>query len=207
MYTREMFQPNAGARDNPGLLDEALQSVPLGRIYDEAQAEIGYQASVIRASLRWFKRDFFSCINNPRCAKCTMPTIGRGMVAPLPDEQSRGASKTELYERSNPRIRNRWINVDVCEEARDSPLLYTEGWVMRHSYCIAFSADGCTDVTRRCDEDVLLHTLDEIRDLRRQHMSKTEQELLHAEDKRKAAELRDYQVQSLVSGLPMMNVD
>ncbi|KAM3417227.1 hypothetical protein BST61_g5486 [Cercospora zeina] len=114
----------------------------------------------------------------------------------------------------------RWIHVDVCEGSRDAPFLYTQGWGKKLSYCIAFSADGCTDVTRRyvrrtedaaprlrCDEDALLYVLDEIHNLRRHNMSKTEQDLLQAEDNREAAELRDYHVQSLASGLLMLNVN
>ncbi|TKA64815.1 hypothetical protein B0A49_11448, partial [Cryomyces minteri] len=157
--------------ENPGLLDEALASIPLERIYNEAQEESdifqaeaeslgngtraawGYQDCVIRALLKWFKRSFFEWVNNPKCSNCYAPTVAIGMAAPTPDEQARGANRVELYQCSNQEVysvhKKRWVHVDACEEAWDNPRLYTEGWGKKLGYCIAFSADGAMDVTRR----------------------------------------------------------
>jgi peptide-N4-(N-acetyl-beta-glucosaminyl)asparagine amidase len=128
--------------------------------------------------------------------------------------------------------RKRWIHVDVCEQAWDRPKLYTEGklsaldlfsqspaysflagWQRKLGYCIAFSADGATDVTRRyvrnfakwggertrCPEAVLLYIINEIRELRRKNLTKQEKFKLEGEDMRESKELRHFVAQAVAT--------
>jgi peptide-N4-(N-acetyl-beta-glucosaminyl)asparagine amidase len=82
------------------------------------------------------------------------------------------------------------------------------------SYCIAFSRDGATDVSRRyirdaqhgasrarCPEAVLHHIIDEVRNLRRAHMPDDERARLAEEDRREARELSGFIATTIVTEL------
>lgn len=107
----------------------------------------------------------------------------------------------------------RWVHVDACAAAWDNPLLYTEAMGQKLSYCIAFSPDGATDVTRRyvraskhalartrCSEPELLRITHDIKSMRRIDMSNEDLLRLDREDTAEAQELSSYIVPSDVLG-------
>lgn len=98
--------------ENPGLLDEALRSVPLDIVSAQAEDEFqifqaeangrpprwGYADCLVRALMTWFKRSFFQWINNPPCGRCQGPTVYAGRAQPTDDELARCATSVEAYQ-------------------------------------------------------------------------------------------------------------
>ena len=117
---------------------------------------------------------------------------------------------TEVYSEAQ----KRWFHVDVCEGVWDKPRLYADGWGKKMAYCLAFSIDGATDVTRRyvrkpeqalsrtrCSEEALVSIIRSIRALRRSQMSEEEISKIEIEDAQEEEELQVYIARALTEKL------
>lgn len=201
-----------GARryEDPALQRQALDDIPVceldGRVGGSQQAE-GYELSFMRQLLRWFKHEFFTWTNTPKCEQCSSTdTKNVGTTSPTPVEQHYGAGIVEVahcqtcgsqtrFPRYNDPSKlletrsgrcgewancftlvcralgyearhvhdwtdhvwtevysgslHRWVHLDACEAALDTPLVYEQGWGKKLTYCLAFARDHVVDVTRR----------------------------------------------------------
>ncbi|KAL8788306.1 MAG: hypothetical protein Q9195_007362 [Heterodermia aff. obscurata] len=118
---------------------------------------------------------------------------------------------TEVYSTHQ----DRWVHVDPCEEVWDKPRLYSEGWGTKIAYCIAFSVDGATDVTRRyvrdfaahgrsrsqVPEETLSYILSGIQSLRRARLDELRKLRLVEEDLREYEELQMYIVRGITQSI------
>ena len=99
-------------------------------------------------------------------------------------------------------------NLHFCTNTSD---LLSAGWKKKLAYCIAFSADGAQDVTRRyvrnfakyglprtkASESALLHIIAEIKTMRRRDMDKSDKFRLEGEDIREDKEFRQNVIEAL----------
>ena len=167
----------------------------------------------VKELLHWYKKDFFSWCNKPKCPICDSDKSIRGLGACGSNEFERKyqAFRTELYscdgcggiEVRFPRYNSpfkllqtktgrcgewanlfgailyacgfktrfvsnyedhvwnefyneeekRWIHVDSCEEAYDTPLVYEQGWGRVMTFIVAASDEEIVDVTPRYVKD------------------------------------------------------
>ncbi|KAK9236392.1 hypothetical protein V1525DRAFT_407195 [Lipomyces kononenkoae] len=91
--------------EEQSLLDEALEILPLERLYSGAEQAAekddswGMQDHLILALLKWFRNDFFTWVNEPACTNCLdSQTAAIGGAAPTHQELADGAARVELYE-------------------------------------------------------------------------------------------------------------
>jgi peptide-N4-(N-acetyl-beta-glucosaminyl)asparagine amidase len=159
--------------------------------------------------MKWFKSDFFTWTDKPKCPKCDTNhyIYAVGSDKPTQDERDEGhVRRVELYACNQcrnpvrfPRVNHpqklmetrtgrcgewanafcclvralgnetrfvvdwtdhvwvevyiqdekRWVHMDPCEDAYDTPLMYEKGWGKKLSYVIAFSNCEIVDVTNR----------------------------------------------------------
>ena len=168
----------------------------------------------VKILLKWFKKDFFSWCNKPKCPGCGQNDKNYKVInykeKPNEEEKKFLAYRTERYfcnncnkevkfVRYNKTIKlletktgrcgewsnlfggilytcgfktrlignfedhvwdefyneeeKRWIHVDPCEEAYDTPLVYEQGWGRVMTFILGMSDDGLVEVTPRYVKD------------------------------------------------------
>ena len=168
----------------------------------------------VKQLLKWFKKDYFTWCNKPKCVKCGQNDKNLTIISytgkPNESELKYLAYKTEVYKCNEcqievrfPRCNNpiilletktgrcsewsnlfgailytckfkvrlinnfedhvwnefyneeeeRWIHLDSCEEAYDTPLVYEQGWGRVMTFILGMSDDGLVEVTPRYVKD------------------------------------------------------
>jgi len=197
--------------------DELTQSIGYSLI-PEKVANAAKGEAQLKALLKWFKEEFFTWTDKPKCRNCdrddhVQPTGG---VRPTEYElKEGGASRVEGYKcfgcgqqirfprYNNPRVLletrtgrcgewancftclvrtlgyearlvldftdhvwtealvdGKWVHMDPCENAYDTPLVYERGWGKKLTYCFAYGPFEIVDVTKRY---VLNHAVNRMR--------------------------------------------
>ena len=168
---------------------------------------LGYKDFLVKSLLHWFKYNFFTWCNQPKCTKCDIIAEKYIRQDPPSEEESKYlASITEVYGCPNclkecrfaryndpkklcetktgrcgewanlfgavlrafnfdarfvdnfedhvwneyySEALGRWVHVDSCENAWDTPLVYEQGWGREMTVILGHSINGVQDCTAR----------------------------------------------------------
>ena len=206
-YIIGLLKPRLECYKNPELQQKIKEIIP-------QRAEGSTSEQYVKALLKWFKKDYFSWCNKPKCPKCGQNDKNLKVISyvskPNESELKYLAYKTEVYlcnqcqvEIRFPRCNNpiilletktgrcsewsnlfgailytcgfkvrlinnfedhvwnefyneeeqRWVHLDSCEEAYDTPLVYEQGWGRVMTFILGMSDDGLVEVTPRYVKD------------------------------------------------------
>lgn len=86
-----------GRYEDLTLQRQALDDIPVLEMDRRCTGEESYEMAFMRQLLRWFKHDFFTWTNTPRCQHCSSEnTTAAGGTPPTPIEQHFGAGRVEV---------------------------------------------------------------------------------------------------------------
>uniref|UniRef100_K3WIA4 Transglutaminase-like domain-containing protein n=1 Tax=Globisporangium ultimum (strain ATCC 200006 / CBS 805.95 / DAOM BR144) TaxID=431595 RepID=K3WIA4_GLOUD len=89
--------------ESKDMQSEALKHIPVEVLHERARANPSpmpaYQDELVMQLLHWFKREFFSWMNQPKCSACghSNTTIVRTEPPSTPEEVSGEAGRVEVY--------------------------------------------------------------------------------------------------------------
>ena len=206
-YIIGLLEPRLQCYKNPDLQKKIKEIIPI-------RTEGSTSEQYVKALLKWYKKDYFTWCNKPKCPKCGQNDKNLQLILsvgkPNESELKYLAYKTEIYfcndcqiEVRFPRCNNpiilletktgrcsewsnlfgailytcgfkvrlinnfedhvwnefyneeeqRWVHIDSCEEAYDTPLLYEQGWGRVMTFILGMSDDGLVEVTPRYVKD------------------------------------------------------
>jgi peptide-N4-(N-acetyl-beta-glucosaminyl)asparagine amidase len=206
-YIINLFEQRLKSYKNPELQQKIKEIIP-------KRTEGLNSEQYVKLLLKWYKKEYFSWCNKPKCPKCGQNDKNLTIVSykgkPNESELKYLAYKTEVYICNNcqlevrfPRCNNpiilletrtgrcsewsnlfgailytcgfkvrlinnfedhvwnefyneeeqRWIHLDSCEQAYDTPLVYEQGWGRVMTFILGMSDDGLVEVTPRYVKD------------------------------------------------------
>ncbi|ETL81605.1 hypothetical protein L917_18092 [Phytophthora nicotianae] len=93
----------AQSYENKQMQEEALKRIPVETLHERARANPSpmpsYQDELVKQLLHWFKREFFTWMNQPRCSACNHERTRsvRTEGPNTPEERAGQASRVEVY--------------------------------------------------------------------------------------------------------------
>ena len=206
-YIINLFEQRLKSYKNPVLQQKIKEIIP-------TRPEGSTSEQYVKLLLKWYKKDYFTWCNKPKCPKCGQNDKNLEIISykakPNENELKYLAYKTEVYkcitcqiEVRFPRCNDplilldtktgrcsewsnlfgailytcgfkvrlinnfedhvwnefyneeeeRWIHLDSCEEAYDTPLVYEQGWGRVMTFILGMSDDGLVEVTPRYVKD------------------------------------------------------
>ena len=206
-YIIGLLEPRLKCYKNPELQQKIKEIIP-------PRPEGSNSEQYVKLLLKWFKKDYFTWCNKPKCPKCGQNDKNLSIISytakPNESELKYLAYKTEVYKCNQcqievrfPRCNNpiilletktgrcsewsnlfgailytcgfkvrlinnfedhvwnefyneeeqRWVHLDSCEEAYDTPLVYEQGWGRVMTFILGMSDDGLVEVTPRYVKD------------------------------------------------------
>ena len=206
-YIINLFEQRLQSYKNPELQQKIKEIIP-------KREEGSTSEQYVKALLKWYKKEYFSWCNKPKCPKCGQNDKNLTIISytgkPNESELKYLAYKTEVYKCNEcqievrfPRCNNpiilletrtgrcsewsnlfgailytcgfkvrlinnfedhvwnefynqeeeRWVHLDSCEQAYDTPLVYEQGWGRVMTFILGMSDDGLVEVTPRYIKD------------------------------------------------------
>ncbi|TMW56118.1 hypothetical protein Poli38472_008766 [Pythium oligandrum] len=100
-----------GVYEDPQVQAEALKHIPVEKLHERAKANPtpwpSYQDELVMQLTHWFKREFFTWMNQPKCGSCGFNKTGLVHTEgpSTPEERAGDTSRVEVYQ--CPQCRNR----------------------------------------------------------------------------------------------------